>query len=122
MIHQYKLNGYNIVLDSNSGCVHVVDDLAYDVIAMSEKHSREQIISAMLIKYAQDPSVDLQEIKECLDDVAELMAEEEKRSKKSRAKSAFSNATSAEALFKTTGLSGITGVGRAGSVKPTNKR
>ena len=74
MIHQYKLNGYNIVLDVYSGSVHVVDDLAYDVIAMTEKHSREEIISSMLIKYAQDPTIDLQEIKDCLDDVAELMA------------------------------------------------
>ena len=34
MIHQYKLNGMNIVLDVNSGAVHLVDDVAYDVIAM----------------------------------------------------------------------------------------
>ena len=32
MIHQYKLNGYNIVLDVNSGSVHSVDDVAYDII------------------------------------------------------------------------------------------
>lgn len=32
MIHQYKNNEYNIVLDVNSGAVHVVDDLCYDVI------------------------------------------------------------------------------------------
>ena len=34
MIHQYKNNGYNIVLDVNSGSVHVVDDLVYDAIAL----------------------------------------------------------------------------------------
>ena len=34
MVHQYQLNGYNIVLDTCSGSVHVVDDVAYDVIAM----------------------------------------------------------------------------------------
>ena len=33
MIHQYKLGGYNIVLDVCSGSVHVVDEVAYDVIA-----------------------------------------------------------------------------------------
>ena len=33
MVHQYQLNGYNIVLDTCSGSVHVVDDVAYDVIA-----------------------------------------------------------------------------------------
>ena len=40
MIHQYKLNGYNIVLDVCSGSVHVVDDAAYDIIALYETHSR----------------------------------------------------------------------------------
>ena len=74
MIHQYKLNGYNIVLDVYSGSVHVVDDLAYDIIAMIEDHSREEIISSMLIKHAQDPTVNMQEINDCLDDVTELMA------------------------------------------------
>ena len=34
MIHQYKLNGYNIVLDVYSGSVHAVDELAYDAIAL----------------------------------------------------------------------------------------
>ena len=37
MIHQYKNNGYNIVLDVNSGSVHVVDELVYDVIALLEE-------------------------------------------------------------------------------------
>ena len=32
MIHQYQNNGYNIVLDVNSGCVHVVDEPGYEVI------------------------------------------------------------------------------------------
>ena len=34
MVHQYKNNGYNIVLDVNSGSVHVVDDMVYDIIAL----------------------------------------------------------------------------------------
>ena len=34
MVHQYKLNGYDIVLDVSSGAVHAVDDFAYDVIAL----------------------------------------------------------------------------------------
>ena len=40
MIHQYKLNGYNIVLDVFSGSVHCVDDLAYDVIEMYENSDK----------------------------------------------------------------------------------
>ncbi len=37
MIHQYKNNGYNIVLDVNSGSVHVVDDMVYDLIAIMDE-------------------------------------------------------------------------------------
>ncbi len=37
MVHQYKNNGYNIVLDVNSGSVHVVDDIVYDLIEITEK-------------------------------------------------------------------------------------
>ena len=36
MVHQYKNNGYNIVLDVNSGSVHVVDEIVYDMIPMYE--------------------------------------------------------------------------------------
>ena len=57
MVHQYKSNGYNIVLDVNSGCVHVVDDLAYDVIAMWENHTPEEITAAMLERYADRPEI-----------------------------------------------------------------
>ena len=37
MIHQYRNNGYNIVLDVNSGSVHVVDDIVYDILPVVEK-------------------------------------------------------------------------------------
>ena len=40
MIHQYKLNGYNIVLDVYSGSVHLVDEVAYDIIALYETTPR----------------------------------------------------------------------------------
>lgn len=53
MIHQYKNNGFNIVLDVNSGMVHVVDDLAYDIIEMYEEHDTDEIIAVMLEKYSQ---------------------------------------------------------------------
>ena len=51
MIHQYKLGGYNIVLDVCSGGVHVVDDVAYDIISLFENPSREDILAAMKDKY-----------------------------------------------------------------------
>ena len=47
MIHQYKLGGYNVVLDVCSGAVHVVDEVAYDIIGLFEAHSEEEILAAM---------------------------------------------------------------------------
>ena len=40
MIHQYKSNGYNIVMDINSGAIHVVDDVVYDIIELYEGHEK----------------------------------------------------------------------------------
>lgn len=53
MVHQYKSNGYNIVLDVNSGMIHVVDDLAYDIIEMYENNDQGSIVEAMVQKYTQ---------------------------------------------------------------------
>ena len=74
MVHQYQLNGYNIVLDSCSGSVHVVDDVAYDVIAMYKEHSADEIVAAMLAKYADRPDVTEADLRQCLEDVASLEA------------------------------------------------
>ena len=54
MVHQYKNNGYNIVLDVNSGQIHIVDDLVYDIIDMYEKTDKKTIIEALSHKY-KDP-------------------------------------------------------------------
>ncbi|MBE5962317.1 MAG: thioether cross-link-forming SCIFF peptide maturase [Lachnospiraceae bacterium] len=59
MIHQYKNNGYNIVLDVNSGMVHVVDDLAYDIIGLFEEKNKEEIKQEMLAKYSQPENLAL---------------------------------------------------------------
>ena len=72
MIHQYKLGGYNIVLDVCSGGVHVVDDVAYDVIADFESKSREVIISEMAEKYADREDITAADIEECYEQVASL--------------------------------------------------
>ena len=74
MIHCYQLNGYNIVLDVYSGSVHVVDDLAYDVISMYEGHSAGEIVAAMLEKYNGQPEVTEGEIRAVLESVEDLKA------------------------------------------------
>ena len=47
MVHQYKLNGYNIILDTASGSVHTVDEVAYDIIEMYQSSSEEEIVAAI---------------------------------------------------------------------------
>ena len=51
MIHQYKRNGYDIVVDVYSGSVHLVDDVAYDIIRLFCEKSRDEIVTAMMEKY-----------------------------------------------------------------------
>ena len=65
MIHQYKQNGYNIVLDVCSGAVHVVDEVAYDIIALFEENTREFILEAMETKYAGREDISKADIAEC---------------------------------------------------------
>lgn len=67
MIHQYKSNGYNIVLDVESGAVHVVDDITYDVISLYEENSADEIISKLKSSYNED------EIRECISEVKKLV-------------------------------------------------
>ena len=72
MVHQYKLNGYNIVLDTCSGSVHVVDEVAYDVIALYPEKSGDEIVAAMLEKYGDRPDVTEEDLRQCLQDVKAL--------------------------------------------------
>ena len=66
MVHQFKNNGYNIVLDVNSGCVHVVDDVVYDIIPMFETSDKETIISELEGRY------DREEILEAMEEIGYL--------------------------------------------------
>lgn len=72
MIHQYKNNGYNIVMDVCSGAVHVVDDVTYDVIAVYEENNKQKLettwscIQDRLSKYPEE------ELREAFGEVEEL--------------------------------------------------
>ena len=74
MIHSYKLNGYNIVLDVGSGAVHAVDDLAYDVINLYETKPADEIVSVCLEKFASE-GITEQDILDTISDVEELKAD-----------------------------------------------
>lgn len=79
MIHQYKNNGYNIVLDVNSGSVHVVDDMCYDMIEQLDKLNLEENAAlfeeAETLRNVQEALKDKypeEEIREAYEDVKEL--------------------------------------------------
>ncbi len=76
MVHQYKLNNYNIVLDTCSGAVHSVDPIAYDIIAMFPLKTEEEIVSEIMAKYGDSEieSITEEEILECITDIKELKA------------------------------------------------
>jgi uncharacterized protein len=62
MIHQYKLNGYNIVLDVCSGSIHAVDDMTFDMVALYEGRERAQTLAAMREKYPEASDAELGEV------------------------------------------------------------
>ncbi len=83
MIHQYKNNGYNIVLDVNSGSVHVVDDVVYDTLAMMDdgdvadrygEESLRRITDAIQTKYGSE-EVTCQDMQDIFSDLSALEAE-----------------------------------------------
>ena len=43
MVHAFKNNGYNIVMDVNSGAIHVVDELVYDIVNVFKDLSESEI-------------------------------------------------------------------------------
>ena len=72
MVHQYKLNGYNIVLDTCSGSIHQVDDVAYDIIKLFPDKSEDEIVSEIMDTYGDRPDVTPEDIRLCIDDVRYL--------------------------------------------------
>ncbi len=73
LIHQYKNNGYNIVLDVNSGSVHVVDDVVYDVIAcMVENHLENADKETVLDRLKKEFADKAEEWDELVDEIYEL--------------------------------------------------
>ncbi len=72
MIHQYRLGGYNIVLDICSGSVHVVDEVAYDIIELFEEKSKDELLSVIKERYSERDDISENDIEECYSQVEEL--------------------------------------------------
>ncbi|MBQ6528912.1 MAG: radical SAM protein, partial [Clostridia bacterium] len=75
MVHQYKLNGCNIVIDTCSGSIHSVDDVAYDIISMYETSTPDEIVRTMLSRYADREDVTEEDVRLCISDVEDLKKE-----------------------------------------------
>ncbi len=67
MVHQYQLNGYNIAVDVDSGSVHVVDELVYEIIALYEQLSADDIVTRLAPRFPKE------EIRDAFDDVETLI-------------------------------------------------
>jgi uncharacterized protein len=83
VVHQYKNNGFNIILDVNSGSIHVVDNLVYDIITLLNKTSPEHVFEFILNTntnqeiYAKlEDCYNKYEISEALSDIKELVESE----------------------------------------------
>ena len=73
MVHQYKFDGQGVVLDTCSGAVHLVDDVAYDIIALWPERSPGEIERVIMERYGGRPDVTAEEVRECISDVAALV-------------------------------------------------
>ena len=74
MIHQFKQAGLAIVVDVFSGSIHLVDDVAYDLIALYESKTKDEIVTSLAEKYARE-GVSSEEIAECYDEITYLKDE-----------------------------------------------
>ena len=72
MVHQYKQGGFNIVIDTYSGAIHAVDEIAYDLIAEFETAEKEELIERLLKKYAHVPEATREELLDCYAQIEDL--------------------------------------------------
>ena len=70
MIHKFKAKGLNILLDVNSGGVHLIDDVTYDLLDHAQPPFEEECptkyIDALKTDYSEE------EIKESYEDIVAL--------------------------------------------------
>ncbi len=72
MIHRYKQNGLNIVVDVYSGSIHLVDDVAYEIIGLYESENKDTIVDIMKEKFLGVDGISVSDISECYDQITEL--------------------------------------------------
>ena len=68
MIHRFHLDDFWIVVDTCSGSVHAVDEIAYEMIGGYEEKPREELLRELRERFGEDPA----ELRECYDQVTAL--------------------------------------------------
>lgn len=74
MVHRYKQNGFNIVIDVPSGAIHAVDDIAYEMIGLYEEQSADGLIALMLERFGETHTITRLDLEETLGDIEALKA------------------------------------------------
>jgi len=74
MLHKYKLGGYNIVLDVDSGCIHLVDELTFDILDSVSPPFEENCPEWVYGKFSRFYS--REEIKSCYAEISALHKDE----------------------------------------------
>lgn len=69
LIHKFVQDNEYYVIDVNSGSVHMVDELVYDLLDENKLQKEEELIEAFKGKYEEE------EIREALQDIKELISE-----------------------------------------------
>lgn len=72
MVHQFKNNGYNIILDVGSGAIHLADDVMYEMVSVFEGRSREEIFREVRSSFA---GISDEELDEVYEELTTLIAE-----------------------------------------------
>lgn len=69
LIHKFKQGGKCFVLDVNTGAVHIVDELVYDLVDDNRLRSKEELVADFGAKYGADV------VEEAYEELQELVAE-----------------------------------------------
>ncbi|NDL67594.1 thioether cross-link-forming SCIFF peptide maturase [Anaerotalea alkaliphila] len=78
MIHQYKMNDLNIILDVDSGAVHLVDEETYAVVALLDKGmGKEAVVQELKDRHGEEKLLEVLEEVEELKDKGQLFSEED---------------------------------------------
>lgn len=75
MIHQFKFGSMNIVIDVATSSIHVVDDVAYDMIKDFKCYNKDELIAKIGLKYLSNGNITKKDLLECYDNIVTLEKE-----------------------------------------------